>query len=163
MAAWAATTLVEDLLSERALKRRGWFDPAAVARLVAADQYGRTDAAYSILAVLCMELWAKIFLDRQLTVQTTSVATVDSGMEDQKQAVRDFWDAASCGENLYLQGETRESYQHQARQRYELEPYIIPFADFAGSGGKRVLEIGLDWVPTINVLLKLALICTESI
>src|SRR6266436_7338433 len=64
-------------------------------------------------------------------------------MEDQKRAVRDFWDAASCGENLYLQGETRESYQHQARHRYELEPYIIPFADFAGSRGKRVLEIGV--------------------
>jgi len=64
-------------------------------------------------------------------------------MEDQKQAVRDFWDAASCGENLYLQGETRESYEHQSRQRYELEPYIIPFADFAGSRGKRVLEIGV--------------------
>ena len=64
-------------------------------------------------------------------------------MEDLKQAVRDFWNAASCGENLYLHGETRESYQDQSRQRYALEPYIIPFADFAGSRGKRVLEIGV--------------------
>jgi len=64
-------------------------------------------------------------------------------MEDRKQAVRDFWNAASCGENLYLDGETREGYQHQSQQRYTLEPYIIPFADFAGSRGKRVLEIGI--------------------
>ncbi len=65
--------LMGDLLSERTLTRRGWFDPAAVARLVAADRYGRTDAAYSIFAVLCMELWAKIFLDQQFPVETASV------------------------------------------------------------------------------------------
>jgi SAM-dependent methyltransferase len=64
-------------------------------------------------------------------------------MEDRKQAVRDFWNATSCGENLYLRGETREGYQQQSLQRYALEPYIIPFADFAGSRGKRVLEIGV--------------------
>jgi SAM-dependent methyltransferase len=64
-------------------------------------------------------------------------------MDDRKQAVRDFWNAASCGENLYLRGETREGYQQQSLQRYALEPYIIPFADFAGTRGKRVLEIGV--------------------
>jgi ubiquinone/menaquinone biosynthesis C-methylase UbiE len=32
---------------------------------------------------------------------------------------------------------------HQAQRRYELEPYIIPFADFKSAGGKHVLEIGV--------------------
>jgi asparagine synthase (glutamine-hydrolysing) len=62
--------LIEDLLSVKTLGRRGWFDPAAVARLVSEDRSGRTDAAYSIFAVACMELWARAFLDGQRPVQS---------------------------------------------------------------------------------------------
>jgi len=62
--------LIEDLLSEKTLGLRGWFDPKAVARLVAADRSGRTDAAYSIFAVMCMELWAKAFMDGQHPVRS---------------------------------------------------------------------------------------------
>lgn len=61
-------------------------------------------------------------------------------MEEQKAAVRDFWDANSCGEELYLKG---ADYQAEGAERYRLEPYIVPFADFQGSRGKRVLEIGV--------------------
>lgn len=61
-------------------------------------------------------------------------------MNEQKVAVRDFWDAGSCGEALYLSG---DDYASQSSQRYQLEPYIPAFADFAGSKGKRVLEIGV--------------------
>src|SRR5215470_17830577 len=64
-------------------------------------------------------------------------------MDSRKQAVLDFWNAASCGEDLYLDGQTLDSYRRQSEQRYALEPYIIPFADFAGARGKRVLEIGV--------------------
>jgi ubiquinone/menaquinone biosynthesis C-methylase UbiE len=60
-----------------------------------------------------------------------------------KGAVRDFWEQAACGEQLYLQGLGTDDYLDQARQRYVLEPYIEKFADFAAWGGKRVLEIGV--------------------
>lgn len=61
----------------------------------------------------------------------------------EKQKVHDFWNAASCGEELLLHGRDRDAYEAQARARYALEPYIAEFARFADSGGKRVLEIGV--------------------
>lgn len=64
-------------------------------------------------------------------------------MTDPKTAVTEFWDEASCGEALYLPTEERAGYAEQARVRYEIEPYILRFADFKGSSGKRVLEIGV--------------------
>jgi SAM-dependent methyltransferase len=64
-------------------------------------------------------------------------------MEADKQAVQDFWEQACCGEQLYLQNAGMDSYLEQARRRYELEPYIEPFADFAGCAAKDVLEIGV--------------------
>lgn len=51
-----------------------------------------------------------------------------------KERVRRFWESEACGER----------YGHdQDRVRYELEPEIIDFADFASAHGKRVLEIGV--------------------
>ena len=64
-------------------------------------------------------------------------------MQDEKQLVHDFWNAASCGEDLYLDSRDAAGYESQARTRYALEPYIESFADFGSSGGKRVLEIGV--------------------
>jgi len=60
-----------------------------------------------------------------------------------KQRVHDFWNEASCGEDLYLSGSDREAYETQARKRYELEPYILEFAGFDRAKAKRVLEIGV--------------------
>ena len=56
--------MVEDTLSEDSLRRRGWFNPGAVGRLLEADQAGRVDAAYPLFAVLCVELWGRMFLDK---------------------------------------------------------------------------------------------------
>lgn len=60
-----------------------------------------------------------------------------------KQQVHDFWNRASCGEELYLTGLDRTSFEAQAAARYRLEPYIREFAQFATAGGLRVLEIGV--------------------
>jgi asparagine synthase (glutamine-hydrolysing) len=57
--------LVQDVLSETSLRRRGLFDPGAVRRLIAAHYAGRVDAAYTVLSLLCIELWCRAFLDRQ--------------------------------------------------------------------------------------------------
>jgi SAM-dependent methyltransferase len=60
-----------------------------------------------------------------------------------KKAVHDFWERATCGEELYLSEVGRQGYVEQARQRYELEPYIEQFAMFSSAQGKSVLEIGV--------------------
>ncbi|MEN9633909.1 MAG: Demethylrebeccamycin-D-glucose O-methyltransferase [Verrucomicrobiota bacterium] len=62
--------------------------------------------------------------------------------EDLKDRVRDFWNAASCGEKLYLTGGDRDAFNEQRRVRYELEP-IPAFADFNAFRGKKTLEIGV--------------------
>lgn len=64
-------------------------------------------------------------------------------MEKNKQIVRDFWDKASCGEELYLGAPTADGYRRQAAERYRLEPYIEDFAGFDDWKDKRVLEIGV--------------------
>ena len=63
---WLRTELrerVEETLSPDRIARRGIFDPGAVRRLIEADRTGRIDAAYTIFALMCLELWFQIFLD----------------------------------------------------------------------------------------------------
>lgn len=65
-------------------------------------------------------------------------------MSEKKQAVKAFWNEASCGEELYFKGDNEaQAYINQAFERYKLEPYIPDFACFDSSSGKRVLEIGV--------------------
>lgn len=64
-------------------------------------------------------------------------------MNKEKQSVHDFWNQASCGESLYLESVTRDGFEAQAKRRYELEPFILQFAQFEESKGKKVLEIGV--------------------
>lgn len=54
---------VEDMLSPAAIKRRGLFDSVAVQRLIADDRAGRIDAAYTIFSLICIEIWARQFID----------------------------------------------------------------------------------------------------
>jgi ubiquinone/menaquinone biosynthesis C-methylase UbiE len=61
----------------------------------------------------------------------------------QKQEVHAFWNEASCGEALYLDGNDREGFASQLNRRYELEPYILDFAQFEEVRGRKVLEIGV--------------------
>ncbi len=55
--------LLGDLLSEQSLKRRGLFDPGAVQRLIARNDAGQVDAAYTLLSLLCIEIWCRSYLD----------------------------------------------------------------------------------------------------
>jgi asparagine synthase (glutamine-hydrolysing) len=55
--------LFGDLLSEASLKRRGLFNPVAVRRLIQANDTGRVDANYTLLSLLCIEIWCRAFLD----------------------------------------------------------------------------------------------------
>jgi SAM-dependent methyltransferase len=60
-----------------------------------------------------------------------------------KSQVHDFWNEASCGENLYLLNADKAGYIAQSTERYTIEPYIPTFADFGSAKGKKVLEIGV--------------------
>lgn len=64
-------------------------------------------------------------------------------MDDQKKVVHDFWNAASCGEQLFLNATDKSGYLGQMEERYALEPYIEGFARFAESRDRDVLEIGV--------------------
>ncbi len=56
--------LVDDLLSDATLRRRGLVDPAAVRRLRVDNAAGRADRSLQIYALLSLELWCATFLDR---------------------------------------------------------------------------------------------------
>lgn len=60
---------VRETLGETALRRRGLFDPDAVARLLRLDAEGRIDGTYTIFALMCIELWCRRFLDRGFAAQ----------------------------------------------------------------------------------------------
>jgi asparagine synthase (glutamine-hydrolysing) len=55
--------LIAQLLSESALKKRGLFNPKAVKTLIDDDLNGRIDGGYTILSILCIEIWCQLFLD----------------------------------------------------------------------------------------------------
>jgi asparagine synthase (glutamine-hydrolysing) len=61
--------LLGDLLSERSLRERGLFNPVAVHRLIAANDAGKLDASYTLLSLLCIELWCRRFIDQPSAVQ----------------------------------------------------------------------------------------------
>jgi SAM-dependent methyltransferase len=64
-------------------------------------------------------------------------------MATAKEAVRDYWEVASCGE-VYARGRDLAEQLVAVREaRYRLEPYLPRFADFASGRGRDVLEIGV--------------------
>ena len=67
---------VAEALGDASLRRRGLFDPTAVQRLVAANDSGRIDASYTLLSLLCIELWCRRFIDHDPAARPrTSQAT----------------------------------------------------------------------------------------
>jgi len=55
--------MMRDLLSSDTQGTRGLFDVTAVSRLLAENEAGRADHAYSILSLMCIELWCQAFMD----------------------------------------------------------------------------------------------------
>lgn len=63
---------------------------------------------------------------------------------ERKKQIQDFWNEKACGENLYFKGDNDvERFRNQSKARYELEPYILTFAEFEKSNNKKVLEVGV--------------------
>ena len=61
--------LLGDLLSEESLHKRGIFDPISVQQLIKNNDDGVVDASYTLLSLLCIEIWCRQFLDRQFNYQ----------------------------------------------------------------------------------------------
>jgi len=55
--------MVEDLLSEKSVRRRGLFRPEAIEQIRHAVDRGSQDHAYLIWSLLTLELWHRTFLD----------------------------------------------------------------------------------------------------
>ena len=62
---------------------------------------------------------------------------------NKKKDVHDFWDKSSCGEELFMSTYDKDNFLFQSKKRYELEPYIVDFADFKSTKNKNILEIGV--------------------
>jgi asparagine synthase (glutamine-hydrolysing) len=56
--------LVDDLLSEETLRRRGLVRPETVRAMTRANSAGEADFSLQIYALLSLELWCRTFLDR---------------------------------------------------------------------------------------------------
>lgn len=59
----ALRPMIEDLLSEETIKRRGLFDAKEVRRIIEANQSGREDYNLQVFQLLTLELWQRAFLD----------------------------------------------------------------------------------------------------
>lgn len=67
--------LLADVLSPQNLIRRGLFDHAAVQRLIQANDQGKVDASYTLLSLMCVELWCQRFnasLELQVPLEARS-------------------------------------------------------------------------------------------
>jgi len=64
--AWLADDLremVDDLLSETRLRKRGLFDPVAARRFIDEHRAGRNDWSLQVWQLLTLELWMRTFID----------------------------------------------------------------------------------------------------
>jgi len=60
--------MVDDALSERVVRERGWFRPGAIARLRERTLTGDFVHAKQVFSLLSLELWHRIFVDRRGTL-----------------------------------------------------------------------------------------------
>ena len=57
-------SMMGDLLSPDSVRKRAIFDPSAVAQFLLENKQGRgADHSYSLLSLMCIELWCRQFLD----------------------------------------------------------------------------------------------------
>ena len=58
--------LMEDLLSDDRVARRGWFEPAAVRRRIDAHKAGHENHAHTLFSLMVLERWLQEFVDRSV-------------------------------------------------------------------------------------------------
>ena len=56
--------MVDDLLSEENINKRGFFNYDMVKKIIDNDREGKEDNAYRIYQMLTIELWCREFIDK---------------------------------------------------------------------------------------------------
>jgi asparagine synthase (glutamine-hydrolysing) len=56
--------LLGDLLSIESLNKRGLFSAQAVQQLILDNDNGKIDASYTLLSLLCIEIWCRAYIDQ---------------------------------------------------------------------------------------------------
>jgi asparagine synthase (glutamine-hydrolysing) len=67
MGAWfreSLSPMLRSLLSRQSVERRGLFDPAVIDRLIDAHHMRRLDGTDRLLALLNLEIWCRLYVDR---------------------------------------------------------------------------------------------------
>ena len=54
-----------DILSEDTIKKRGIFDHNAVRTMIEQNERGEVDSSYTILSLICIEIWCQKFLEKE--------------------------------------------------------------------------------------------------
>jgi ubiquinone/menaquinone biosynthesis C-methylase UbiE len=76
--------------------------------------------------------------------EISGVTNVLTSEDSTKELVRSYWDAQPCGSSESSSNwGSAEFFEDHAKKRYEREPMIENFANFAEWVGQRVLEIGV--------------------
>jgi asparagine synthase (glutamine-hydrolysing) len=70
--------LVQDTLSEKQVKKRGFFRWAVVQEVIAQHQAQRSDHTDQLLALISFELWCRIFLDGNEWRHTPATQTIEA-------------------------------------------------------------------------------------
>jgi asparagine synthase (glutamine-hydrolysing) len=66
--------MTRDLLSTATLRARCLFDPVAVSQLLAENEMGKADHAYTILSLMSIELWCRAFVDGESASLSAAMA-----------------------------------------------------------------------------------------
>jgi asparagine synthase (glutamine-hydrolysing) len=64
---WLKSDLKElllDHLSVDSLNKRGLFSPQSVHKLISDNENGKIDASYTLLSILCIEIWCRAYIDK---------------------------------------------------------------------------------------------------
>ena len=56
--------LLRDLLSAESIRNRGIFSAQSVEKLLMDNDSGKIDASYTILSLLCIEIWCRAYIDK---------------------------------------------------------------------------------------------------
>jgi|SRR5579864_3257995 len=73
--------LVQETLSPEQIRKRGFFDPAVVQEIIASHRAENSDQTDSLLALICFEVWSRIFLDGNDWQTTTQDLAVSASCE----------------------------------------------------------------------------------
>jgi asparagine synthase (glutamine-hydrolysing) len=61
--------MLGDLLSAESVKRRGLFDSVKVQKMISRNDTGEIDASYTLLSLLCIEIWCRKFMDTPINLK----------------------------------------------------------------------------------------------